>query len=96
MSLTPRTDNAMAAVIAEGGELGMHDLPLIELARQMEQESARLLVLATKHCPPWHHDWETIRDLDARARLSSTQEASWCKRKSAALFGWQNREDEMT
>jgi hypothetical protein len=58
---------ALAAVIAEGGELEVAHLPLIELARQLEQESARLLVLATKHCPPWHHDWDAIRDLDAKA-----------------------------
>ena len=67
MSQTPRTDSALWAVIAEGGELAAAHLPLIELARQMEQESARLLVLATKWCSPLHHDWDTIRDLDAKA-----------------------------
>ena len=34
--------------------------PQATTLRAMEKERDRLLVLATKHCPKEHHDWEEI------------------------------------
>ena len=50
-------DPKVSTVGAYGGKWNS---PQAEKVRELRQERDRFLVLATKHCPKDHHDWQEI------------------------------------